>query len=130
MIPNDPGQWPKKTHIMKHLTLSLLLLTGLVSRGQYANLKDRNQKQDTALEMIFQQYLKANDSAADLRTIEKINQFSDSADKYMALALLYLKKQQLDSCIRIIHIANMYINNTQVLLHIKKTDEWLQYPMY
>lgn len=94
------------------------------ANGQFTSLKARNAKQDSLLDTVFHAYMKANDSVADLRHIEMVHNFSDSADRYTSLANEYLFNKRLDSCIMMIHIANFYIVNTQVLLHIKPEDEW------
>jgi hypothetical protein len=87
-------------------------------------MKYRNATQDALLDTVFHAYMKANDSAADIRTMGMVNSFSDSADRYTSLAKEYLFNKQLDSCIRAIHIANYYIVNTQVLLHLKPEDQY------
>jgi hypothetical protein len=109
---------------MKRMVFIGLLGISFTCKAQFTNLKLRNSIQDTLLDTVFHAYLKANDSVADLRHIEMINNFSDSADKYIFMANGYLFNKSLDSCIRAIHIANFYIVNTQVLLHIKPEDQY------
>lgn len=109
---------------MKEIITFFLCCLMYSAQAQFTNLKTRNTAQDSVLEMVFQKYLKANDSVADLRNIEMIHNFSDSADKYTAKAMEYLQGQRLDSCIWMIHVSNFYITNTKVLLHIKKSDEY------
>lgn len=108
------------------LPLLIAIALSVSANAQFTNFKTRNAAQDSLLERIFQTYLKANDSIADVNHIKMINDFSDSADKYSDSANYYLQSRHLDSCIHMIHIANRYINNVQVLLHIKPQDKWQQ----
>jgi hypothetical protein len=110
---------------MKLSFLLLALMIGKIGMGQtYTAMKIRATKQDSVLDRIFERYKKAQDSAADIRNIEMINNFSDSADRYGALAAAFLYEKQLDSCIWAIHIADAYITNTQCLLHLKPMDSY------
>jgi len=109
---------------MKKLIFVALLSISFASKAQFTSLKSRNAAQDSALDTVFHAYMKANDSVADVRQMETIYKFSDSADRYTGLAKIYLLQKRLDSCIMMIHIANYYIINTQVLLHLKPHDKW------
>jgi hypothetical protein len=110
---------------MRILTLIiLLLLAGIAGKGQtYTGLKNRSKSQDSLLDVIFQRYRKAQDSVADIKARSMSIILMDSADRYTSLSAGQIDKQNLDSAIYMIHVANWFINNSQSLLHMGK--EWI-----
>jgi hypothetical protein len=109
---------------MKQILSCLALFAILSAQGQtLTELKNRSKAQDSLLDIIFQQYTKAQDSVADIRARRLSVTLMDSADKYILLSAQQIGSQNLDSAIYMIHVSNWFINNSRSLLHMGK--EWI-----